>query len=103
MREQDQDLEKVSAGLVTLDHMAHAIGEETEDQNRYYSTPPLQEHVCVMSSLVVCRILGDMAHDIEETDSRLQALVNRVQLATRKAGGECMPYMVMYIYGRLSS
>ena len=68
MREQDQDLEKVSAGLVTLDHMAHAIGEETEDQNR---------------------ILGDMAHDIEETDSRLQALVNRVQLATRKAGDKC--------------
>ena len=44
-----------------------------------------------------------MAYDIEETDSRLQALVNRVKLATRKARGECMPYMVMYIYGRLSS
>jgi chromosome segregation ATPase len=68
MREQDQDLGKVSHSLHVLGQMGEEIGNELDDQNR---------------------MLDDLSHHMEHTDSRLTSLINRVDKISKKAGDKC--------------
>ena len=36
-----------------------------------------------------CRMLDDMSHEAESTDSRLKALTARVDKVSKKLGGQC--------------
>lgn len=41
MREQDEDLDKVSGSLHTLKNISHQIGNELEEQSEYVSFGPI--------------------------------------------------------------
>ena len=76
MRDQDDQLEQVGQSVGVLKEMAHVIGDELEDQNRFGTHHKLTCSPSFDSQRH--RLLGELDTDVTTANDRLKATIKKI-------------------------
>ena len=86
IQQQDQTINSIAGTLSTIAQQAGLMGSEISEHNECAVSAFIPTRV-----LICCRMLDDLDHDVDRTDSKLSDAMRRMRKLVREIEGQFPP------------